>query len=156
MRHAQANRGRVSVLGCQKREMEKLKKSARDQGTPYNEGPSGRARHGINRMIAFLDRGLLLSVDDTAVAGGRTHADEIFFDYFCDAVKKGKSVRFVTNDGGLKLAMHEVAQTQPQLCEIIDRDRLIDLAEQLSDLWAKHENIAARLRRLQKVAEHAT
>lgn len=100
-------------------------------------------------MNEFRNAGLLRVVDDTAVAAGRTHADDIFVDYFLHAIPKSATIRFVTDDRRLVLKMLTVEAARPGRYQTIDRDPLLSRANSLAFLCRRRLMLEQDLKRLQ-------
>jgi hypothetical protein len=140
--------GRVCILTSQTKEIDNLKNPPKGSGVKHNEGPHGRARHAIKRMDEFRNAGLLRLVDDTAIAAGRTHADDVFIDYFLSGAPPSATIRFVTDDGGLRLKLMKVEEAKPGLYQTIDRSALFERAGNLDYLCRKRLVLEHELKRL--------
>lgn len=141
--------GKVSVLSAQIAEIDRLKNPPKGSGVRHNEGKHGRARHAMRRMNEFRTAGLLQELDDTAIAAGRTHADDVFVDYFLRGVPEKASIRFVTDDNGLALKMMKVETARLGRYQTIDRDPLMSRADRLSLLLRRRRMLENDLQRLQ-------
>lgn len=146
---AEAN-GRICCLKSQLKEIDKLKKPPRSSNLGFNEGSCGRARHALKRIEEFRKAGLLRWVDDTDIAAGRTHVDEIFIDYFLTGVAPSATVRFVSGDQGLRALLMQVEQAKLGLYKTIDHAELIARADELARLQRKRNIVEMELSRLQR------
>lgn len=147
---AEANRyqGRISVLESQVKEIDRQKKPAKNSGLAHNEGKHGRARHALKRIEEFGKAGQIRMLDDTSIAAGRTHVDEIFIDYFLRGVSVNETVRFVSDDRGLRILSSKVEAARPGLHMTIDRAELIGQAGGLELAYRHHDRIERELRLL--------
>lgn len=150
--HASAtlNNGRICFFESQANEIENLKKRSRGPAGQYNEGSAGRARHAMRRIDEFRRHGLIKHINDRSIAAGKTHVDDIFIDYFALGVEPGATVRFVSNDVGLRVRMMKIEAENPALFKIVDMDMLIAAAAELKAQKAELAGITARLSALKK------